>query len=319
MPYHPLAPAPPRRFFPVVPIIMLGALLCFPSLSIQGASHGLLLWFNVVLPTLAPFIICTQMVVSLGGVPLLMKPLAPLSRAFLGLSGQGAYVFLCGLLCGYPLGAKMCADFKRSGAVTEKEARYLLAICNHPSPMFLLGYVRGQLPIPVPPALLLASLYLPILPLSLLARYLYRPGAPDAKAPSPTHAKPAFSFRPSLEDTIASTCETMVVIGGYIMLFSILAAWIRHLALLPPAFKAFLTGLAEITTGVNSLCAALTPSHALPPTVCAVAFGGFSGAFQTKSVIKGAGLSLCHYIGWKILHACFSGLSFIILAPLLGA
>lgn len=103
------------------------------------------------------------------------------------------------------------------------------------------------------------------------------------------------------------------------MLFSILAAWIRHLALLPPAFKAFLTGLAEITTGVNSLCAALPPSHALPPTVCAVAFGGFSGAFQTKSVIKGAGLSLCHYIGWKILHACFSGLSFIILAPLLGA
>lgn len=43
-----------------VPILFLILLLSFPALAVEGAANGLLLWFNVILPTLAPFIICTQ-------------------------------------------------------------------------------------------------------------------------------------------------------------------------------------------------------------------------------------------------------------------
>ncbi len=68
---------------PLLPILLLGLLLSFPDLSVRGASNGLLLWFNVVLPTLAPFIICTQMITVLGGVELLMKPFAPLLNRLL--------------------------------------------------------------------------------------------------------------------------------------------------------------------------------------------------------------------------------------------
>ena len=41
----------------LVPIAALLLMLCFPSLSVQGASDGIRLWFDVVLPTLAPFMI----------------------------------------------------------------------------------------------------------------------------------------------------------------------------------------------------------------------------------------------------------------------
>lgn len=34
-------------------ILILGLLLAFPTLAVEGAAAGLLLWFNVVLPTLA--------------------------------------------------------------------------------------------------------------------------------------------------------------------------------------------------------------------------------------------------------------------------
>lgn len=362
-----------------VSIILLALLLAFPGISIEGASDGLLLWYQVVLPTLSPFMICTQLVVVLGGVNLLMKPFYPLFHRLFRLSLPGAYVMLCGLLCGYPLGAKMCSDFCNEGKISPEEASYLLAICNHPSPMFLLGYVRSQLPADVPAVLLLTCMYLPILPLSLISWAVYRKKTADSpKAASVSRcaagegnvlrpaAKPArhrstgeqpargqttvsangccagknVSPR-SLEDIIASVCETMVLIGGYIMLFSILAAWIRHLKYLPLPAKAILTGFAEITSGVHQICTILPAEDALFFVTASVAFGGLSGIFQTKSVInvspaikknpdpqdspipepnssgRHSELSIRHYVIWKILHAALSCLILTLLSRFL--
>lgn len=311
-----------------LPVLLLILLLLFPALSIQGACSGILLWFQVVLPTLAPFMICTQMITALGGAELLMAPLSPVFGSLFHLTLSGSYILLCGLLCGYPLGAKMCADFQKRGAIRPKEAAYLLAIANHPSPMFLLGYVRAALPLPVSPVLLLTCLYLPVLPLSLAARHLYgidavsksrffsRPwlGASSLAPPDPHTEGPVKKM--SLEEAIGSTCHTMVLIGGYIMLFSILATWIQALPMLSPILRAVLTGMAEITTGIHSLCTSLSPENALLPVIAATAFGGLSGIFQTRSVIRDSGLSIGPYIGWKIAHACLSCLTGALLLSL---
>lgn len=293
-----------RRVFPILLLLLL---LKFPVWSVQGAANGLLLWFNVVLPTLSPFIICTQTIVALDGVKLMMIPVYPVLHRLFGLSVQGSYVMFCGMLCGYPLGARLCADFKERGAITSREADYLFAVCNHPSPMFLLGYVAGQLPFAVSPVLLFACLYLPVLPLSMIARRVYRLEDPEKTGVLSCAQIPCAEPQPpSLEDIIHSTCETMVLIGGYIMLFSILAAWVQHINFLPPMFRLLLIGAAEITTGVNQICAGLPAAWILPAVIAAVAFGGLSGIFQTKSVTKNAGLSIRHYVLWKLLHACLS-------------
>lgn len=298
-----------------LPILLLGLLLAFPALSVRGAQNGLLLWFHVVLPTLAPFIICTQMITALGGAKWMMRPFGPLLRHLFRLSLSGSYILLCGLLCGYPLGAKMCADFCRQKVISKKEAAYLLAICNHPSPMFLLGYVRAQLPAPAPAVLLLTCLYLPILPLSLAARHFYHIDSCNATPAKNTSPHTAETF--SLENAIAAACETMVIIGGYLMLFSILVVWIQEFPFCTPFVRALLTGAAEITTGINSLCSFFYDKKALMAVICAVAFGGFSGIFQTKSVIQGTGLSIRQYTGWKLAHAFLSCLitAFLLSVP----
>lgn len=320
----------------LVPIAALLLMLCFPSLSVQGASDGIRLWFDVVLPTLAPFMICTQAVASFGGMHLLMKPFYPILRRLFGLSLPGAYILLCGLLCGYPLGARLCADFLRDGTISREEAQYLFAICNHPSPMFLMGYVRGQLPIPVSPVLLLACLYLPVLPLSRLAGRYYRPEyyrsgyhhpeyyrfgyhRPGREGTGPVSGFPAVpAGKRSLEDILMATCDTMVMIGGYMMLFSILSAWVRRIPGMAEGIQALITGLAEITTGVHQICISFPGKRALLPSILAIAFGGLSGIFQTKGVIKNAGLSIRHYVVWKTLHACLSGIFLILFALLAG-
>ncbi len=66
-----------------IPIVLLGLVLAFPALAVQGASEGLLLWYQTVLPALAPFLILTQLLTVSGGAGLLVKPVYPLvSRLF---------------------------------------------------------------------------------------------------------------------------------------------------------------------------------------------------------------------------------------------
>ncbi|MBO4946455.1 MAG: nucleoside recognition protein [Lachnospiraceae bacterium] len=302
---------------PLLPILLLILLLIWPSRSIQGAQDGLLLWFQVVLPTLAPFMIATQLISSCGGMELLMRPFAPILRRLFGLSGPGGYVLLCGLLCGYPLGARLCADFSSRGIISKQEARYLLAICNHPSPMFLLGYVRKQLPLPISPVILTACLYLPVLPLSLLAKISYYGGV--RTDPVQTNSDTPGTSRLTLEEILMSTCDTMVIIGGYIMMFSILSAWIGQLDFLSARGQALLSGLAEITTGIHNICRTWNTDQCLLPVIGMTAFGGCSGIFQTRSVIrvsKNAGLSIRHYVVWKAIHAFLSCMFMLLLLEL---
>ena len=307
----------------ILPVLCLLMLLAHPSLACAGASQGLLLWAQVVLPTLLPFMICSGTIAALNGIPLLTGPFRPLLSGLLRLTDQGGFVFMTGLLCGYPMGAKMDSDFLDQGRISLEEARYLLAISNHPSPMFAAGFAAPRLLLPAPAPsqaqlcplwAFLAALYLPIFPLALLARHVYLKkeqgcgySAGSLSAESLSAAVP-FSF----DEHLMSCLETMAKIGGYIMLFSILALYLTVMPLpsaAPLWLRPALLGFTEMTTGIQMIFQSLGPAGA-PLIVASAAFGGLSGVFQTKSVLKNAGLSIRHYISWKLLHSALSCIFF---------
>lgn len=288
-------------------------LLCFPALSLEGARKGLLLWYQTVLPTLLPFMICMNLMVSFGAVNLLSAPFYPIARRIFHLSRAGSFVFLSGILCGYPMGAKNCSDFLDNQALSLPEARCLYAVSSFPSPMFMAGYMMNMARSGQPPILffplwkMLAAVYLPALPLYFIAAGYYRfhprrsLKTPQNPAPTPS---PSPSLPPalSLDEALLSSIEVMVKIGGYIMLFSILAAFIRRLPLLGTLPSALLISIAEMTTGIEHASRTFPGlSKALLITFSG-AFGGLSGAFQVRSVTKNAGLSIRHYLFWKTIH-----------------
>ena len=292
-------------------ILFLGLLLAKPDWAFTGAKNGLVLWGMVIVPTLLPFMICSQAIVGLGAVPLLIKPFQPVfSHVFL-LSKQGGYVVLSGLLCGYPMGVKTCREFLENGLISRSEACYLLAVSNHPSPMFILGYLMNQIASvtglsgSIPPWKVLSALYLPVFPIALLAYHIYRNPSDSLTAYNKTELSSAFSF----DSAFLACAETMVKIGGYIMLFSIIALYTAKLPLNVPFLRGAILGAIEITTGIQAIAGSVSGIPAVLLIVAAAAFGGLSGIFQTRSVLdtkKNAGLSIRHYVLWKLLHAAFS-------------
>lgn len=149
-----------KKLLSLLPLLFLFLILLFPTQARNGASSGLLLWFNVLLPTLLPFMILSDLIRRLHIIDTLCNRIA--SRT--GRNLYFLYPLLLGLLCGLPLGAKLTAEAVRSGQLSRKQGQFLLTVCNNSSTMFLMGYVADvQLQRPE-----LISCFILLVPLSSL-------------------------------------------------------------------------------------------------------------------------------------------------------
>ena len=81
-------------------------MLLFPKAVFNGASEGLLLWFQIIFPTLFPFLVVTSLLMSTGGLRFVAGLFGKPLRHLLRVSHPGAFAVLAGFLCGYPHGSK---------------------------------------------------------------------------------------------------------------------------------------------------------------------------------------------------------------------
>lgn len=285
-------------FFIVLTISLFFLCLVFPQIVVAGASAGLMLWFQNVLPVLLPFMILTQILVKSNGFTLLSTLTRPLLCPFFHISENGAFALVIGFLCGYPTGSKVIADLKKAGKISYSEAAYLLSFCNQTSPMFLISYVfymKLKQPQQLLPGLLLIE-GTPVLA-SFIFRRVYRPVIYKEN----TSKKYQISF-PMIDSSIMQSFETVTKIGGYIILFSILLQFGRELSFNTPVFSQLILPSLEITNGIAILSDAQISSDCkfiLATALCS--FGGWCSVAQTYSMIQQSGLSICDYIKKKLI------------------
>jgi sporulation integral membrane protein YlbJ len=286
----------------------------FPYASYKGASSGLMLWFINVLPTLLPFIIVSNLMIRLNIAGKISKLLYPLIGRLFRVSPNGSYPILIGFLSGLPMGAKTVADLATDNKIGQKESHFLLIMCNNASPIFIMSYIAlNQLKMPK----LRIPLFMIIYGSSILSAIIYRiyRNHYDKRKqnnfdinispvpPNSNYKSVRFSFD-ILDKSIMDGFEVVTKIGGYIILFSILAQIINEIGSSFSFFKAMAMGLLEITTGVDQICKIRMDSNIKIVLVSFLAsFGGLSGLAQTKSVLGKSRLSIKTYFLVKLLSS----------------
>ena len=113
---------------------LFAAMLFFPKAVFKGASEGLLLWYQIIFPTLFPFLVITNLLLATGGLRIISRVFGRLSRFVFRVSSGGTFAVISGFLCGYPMGAKITADLLKDGRITPQEGKYLLSFCNNNKP-----------------------------------------------------------------------------------------------------------------------------------------------------------------------------------------
>ena len=288
-------------------ICLLLFLLFHPKEALTGVKNGLGLWLNIMIPTLLPFLILTGALLKTGNIRKLLKPSAFFWKTFFGLSPAGAYVLILGLLCGYPMGAKLAHDLYINQQISRREGEYLLTFSCNASPAFIISYLSGILlknkisAVQMILTFLAADLFC-----MLFFRFVvYRGHTVDSvcvnKIKKETYQQDSIGV--ILDVSIMDGFETITRLGGYILIFSLILACIRFYWPVHAQSCILLTAPLELTTGLEQIAdAPLTWKSRYLASMILTSFGGFCVMAQTKSVLENS-LSLIPYAISKCLNA----------------
>ena len=306
-----------RNITGVLIVFLFLIMLVSPKAVFNGASEGLLLWFQIVLPTLFPFLLVSNLLLTTGNIHYISSALGTLFSRIFSVSSNGSFAVLTGFLCGYPMGAKTAADLREAGYISKEEGQYLLSFCNNTSPAFILNFIvwktlkNESLFLPT----LLILLFSPVI-VSLLTRKKYLGTAKCFQNQKTTlRRKTKWTFR-DIDDCIMNSFETLIKVGGYIMLFSVILTLLQELPVSIP-FLTYLLPMLEVTNGIVMLGAMRLPFIIQYQAILALtSFGGFCAIAQTQCMVQNADFPIFPYIIEKLaaaLTASILGIAYLLL------
>lgn len=300
------------------------ALMFWPQEAMEAAREGLMLCYNVILPSLFPFFVLSALVVDLGLAGYIGRALEGLMRPLFRVPGACASAFALGFVGGYPVGARTALSLYEKGMCTKTEAERLLAFCNNSGPAFILGVVGAGVFASSRVGLLLYLAHAAAsVCVGLLFRFYGRERGGRERRASPTFGAERITaaFTGAVKNSFLSTlniCAFVVFFTVVIKLLFLsgllpglagaLGAILSPLGLSTRWAERLLTGLIELTSGVWTLTGAGTMSGKLSMAAFLLGWAGLSVHCQVLSFLGGSGLSVKTYIGGKLLHGGLSAL-----------
>lgn len=300
------------------------ALMLFPQDAMAAAKDGLLLCFNVIIPSLFPFFVLSALVVDLGLAAHLGRALEGLMQPLFRVPGACAPAFLLGFVGGYPVGAKTAIQLYEKGMCTKTEAERLLAFCNNSGPAFILGVVgTGVFASSQVGVLLYLAHAAASLCVGLLFRF-YKGGTAartNQRRPGPRFE--AQRFTAALTGAIKNSFLSTLNICAFVVFFTVVIRLLFLSGLLPALAallgrilaplgfsqawaERLLTGFIELSSGVWTLSGWGTMAGRMSMAAFMLGWAGLSVHCQVLSFIGGSGLSVRTYILGKFLHGGLS-------------
>lgn len=296
-------------------IIATAGLVAAPGEAIAGAKDGLVLCFNVIVPSLFPFFVLSSLVVDLGLAAYLGRALEGLMRPLFRVSGSCAAAVALGFIGGYPVGARTALQLYQQGLCSKPEAERLLAFCNNSGPAFILGVVGAGIfgDSRVGLLLYLTHALAPLL-VGLLFRFHggagYRRAAVSPSKPIQAVTLPA-AFTGAVVRSLQSTlniCAFVVFFSVVLQLlsaFGVFAALADLLALAgfePEWARRLVAGLLELSSGVSSLRGDTHLAGRVSMAAFMLGWAGLSVHCQVLSFLIDSGLSAKTYLAGKLCH-----------------
>ncbi|RYM07275.1 sporulation integral membrane protein YlbJ [Sporolactobacillus sp. THM7-7] len=317
----------------------------YPQTAVEASLQGLQIWWHDVFPALFPFFVLSELMIGFGVVTFAGMLFEPIMRPVFRVPGLGGFVFMMGLISGFPAGARITAKLYREKKLTKTEAERLASFTNFSNPLFLFGVTAiGFFKQPALGLLFALAHYVGNIGVGLAMRF-YRPD--EIRGPSERPSFPVFTkalksmheerltrnqpLGKILGDAVVSSVGTLLAIGGFIALFSMLTrllAQIRLTEALGIAFNFFferlgfspalgsavVPGIFELTIGAHEVGEASAPMMEKVIVVSSLlGFCGFSIQAQTISILAQSGLSTKPFLIGRLLHAFFSGIAAFIL------
>lgn len=325
-----------RSIIPIFFILFTLFLILFSKDNLASAKQGLNLWVDSVIPSLFPFFIATELLSHTNIIYYLGNVLNKIMRPLFNVPGEGAFALIMGIISGYPTGAKIVSNFKQMKICTSVECERLLAFTNNSGPLFIVGTVGTSLFYDTKTGfLLLFTHILACITVGIVFRFWkYKDNENYRNNQIIKHDTVSFlNLGEVIGDSIKSATNTILMIGGFVVLFSVITSMLENshffdlisFAISPFTnfiginsnfLHGFFAGIIELTNGLGQICTLATKNLSIQIILASflLGFGGISVMLQVLSITSKNNISIKPYIIGKILHAFISAFyTFIIL------
>ncbi len=283
-----------KQFFGIITAAIGMAVLIIDSkTAISSAASAIDMCIRTVIPSLFPFFIVSNMLISaLTGTSAVF--IRPLTKR-LGIPEGGESILLVGLLGGYPVGAQCVASLYQNKRINTHDAGRLLGFCSNAGPAFIFGIVSRNF---TKTEYIWAIWLIHIV--SSLVVGLILPGKRNYKinnVPQKTTG---------IANALKSAINTTAIVCGWVVVFRIIIAFLDRwfLWILPEIMQHVIIGVLELVNACARLQNIECEGLRLCLCCCFLALGGACVAMQTVSVTERVGTGL--YFPGKILQAVFS-------------
>lgn len=316
-------------------VLLVICVVYAPSEAFKASGQGLAIWWRIVFPALLPFVVLSQMLLAGGFAHGLGTLLEPFTRRLLGLPGSFGWVLPLGMTAGFPAAAEAAATLHKQGKISAQEAERIAAAAHFCSPMLLVVVIgTGFMGRPELGLVLLAAHWAAGLVAGITMHLLFpeRSGSANPATPETAKSKAAGSrhgsrlrhalrrmeearredgrsFGKLLGDSVASGVQTLMIIGGYMLIFAVIIHVIQQ-AVPNRIFSVIVKSLLEVHLGTYAM--AQLPSAALPPAIFASLLGaalGWSGLcayFQVRAILGAAGIRERCFLLNRLFHGAYA-------------
>lgn len=319
-----------KMIVPILLLMLISSFIAFPSICINAAREGLLLWFHKVLPSLLPFMIVINIFVNLNSVKKASKLLSPFTHKLWRLPGISLLVFTLSLLAGYPMGARIINELLTSGELSKSQCEKTICFCNNCGVIFIIATIGITLfnNISIGYFLLIIHILSAFI-ISLIWRPINIPSS-DINSPLVHTSCTSYdkkNFITIFNESVTLSVDTITYVGGYIIFFSVVSSLITKTPLFTSLISTYsdssklllsgsISGALELSSGVNTL-SNIHILYSLPLISFVLAFGGICVYCQTLYILGGNNLFILPYLLSKFTQGIISFILTILLAPYL--
>lgn len=320
-----------NRSFQIIILLLIISIVKNPSMSINSAKTGLNLWLNILVPSLFPFLIMSELFISSGLVKSLGSLLEPVMKPIFGISGEGSFPFIMSLVSGYPVGAKLTSRLRGLDIISKEEGDRLITIASTSGPLFILGSVSiGMLSLADIGGLLIIPHYLAVITVGLIFRCIpsnpknnFYHKSPSSQMNSMGKEIESDSIPIIISNSVRDSINSILIIGGFVIIYNVIIDVLldsqfisillidlsRILKVDQELLKGFFAGLIELTTGCSRIASLNINIMIKIQTInFLIGWGGLSILSQAISFISQTDISIKKYISSKFLHGIISSI-----------
>lgn len=324
----------------ILAILLAVSIVMFPDAAFQASVKGLKIWWDIIFPALLPFFITSEILLGFGVVHFLGVLLEPLMKPLFNVPGAGAFVLAMGFASGYPMGAKLTARLREQNMISKIEGERLVSFTSTSDPLFLFGAIAVGFFHDADLGIILASIhYISSIIVGLIMRFYKK----NNQLISPVKVQKTLknnliikAFKEMYQarlkdgrklgklmgDAVMSSMETLLMIGGFIMIFSviltildqvkitllfskIISLLLLSLGISEQFSSSVIFGFFEVTLGAKSVSEIATSIPLIQKIAIVGAISAWSGISvhaQVAAILQKTDIKYSPYLFARLMH-----------------